>query len=1490
MKTTSHSGNLCFANRTFVGVFIMLSLAFFNTVKSSDIVEVLPLTNKIIMVHFDDGKVVYPNTLTVDRLVMSDAQNVNNWTLSSTNDADYSQSKNAVSLGMKSRGTEFVKDAVWAGSSFDPRPKPWASEHWVYVVLPFELKTGKSYQLNSGNLAKNGSTWNFSYDERLLRSEAVHTNTLGYDSNAPKYGYIYQWMGTLGGLDLTSYATKTFSIYKVGESVPVKTGQIMKRKTATNIETGQTKDTPNQNFLGAEVYDCDFSDVTEAGNYHLVVDGIGSSYPFKIGKDAIWDAYYNVTRGLYYQRSGIRLAPPYANYVRPVNQNTKITSDDGISFAGKMFYSDYSYQDWNNDNTGGTSVDAIRTAAVGKPIDVAGWYHDAGDWDAYWTHQRIPIMMMTTWEFAPQLFADDELNIPESGNGIPDFVDEASWLIKFNYRLRKELKAKGYSNGGVGGARVCSDVYNSVDGNTEVNLPSWKETRRMVVTKADAYMTYLYAGQAAQLAIILKKVGKDPSNFQIELLDKVEFKNMTKDIVNLITEAEEAFTWASATENQPTKTTNYGMTVDKFRAYAAANLYRLTGKEEYNTIAKTEITKSLTSATFVDDNRWGAYSYLLSDNKSTDPVLKNQLTQKVISTATNNGVQPAENRAARWGGIFDFPMLIGQATTPAVFETMIAACLTKNKEFANVVNTTADYFLGTNPLHTTWMTGVGVRAIKSGFHLDTRYCNNWELYPGFIPYGPASLNYDYNPFTWIIDGVSMQGGAGPWNKHWHNFTMFPMVENWPGHERWCENIHAPQSSENTIHQNTVFGAVTYSFVNNRSYSNNSVTNKVGTITLDNTTLSFTEQGKTALITASVDVQNATFSTLKWVSSNPRIAHVNANGLITAVTPGTAQITCSTLDGSVVATCNVTCNWAEVPVESIAFAESNLSIFKGQQKKNDAIILPANATNKYINYTYNVPGIVSISDEGIISALAVGEVTVTATTVSGGKIATFVVLVKEATDHVISDFDTVIPVTDSPKPTIPQLYTPGGTKDVQFLNPFVGLANPSEKVVKYGRPTGEWKLIGIVLPTQIKQDLSQYSQIQFKYFSKDIKDFQVDLITKTSKIELIQNVEGENCWKLFTADFSSTDSLVQINVFVNKKGLPDPFTCYFDDFKLVSIPPTKVTQTTISDAAISLDKDNTYKLTANMYGFPYTWISTDEAVAKVDQKGLVTAIGGGKATIKAVPLYGDAVSCLVTVSGAPTPVYKESVFLDFETITLNSGGYTAVAWNSSTKAIVANPSVETSNPSAKVLSWDRDIAGTPQKLWGGYSMIFPVKNTTNWERFSFQMRADALVNTVRLEFLSGTTSVSVVQKDNLAIPANTWKTLTYNLADINLVEKSFDKVSVQIAGGSTIATMKTYSDNFKLESGPSNATGISKVEYKHLNIYPNPITDNFTIECSNPIKNLYIYNTDGKLVTTYDGANSSKVVLKNTIDKNGLYFIKIIDNTGSTYRNKIIINK
>jgi len=1442
-------------------IFFVCLFASFN-LSASDITEVLPLTNKIIWIHFDDGSVTYPNTLSVQRLNTVSAADPSSWSLSSTDDADFLSVRNPGQVGRKSKGTEFMKTLeIWGGSSFNPTTKPWASEHDIYLVLDKTLKSGKTYKLSTGSLATNGSEWTFTYDETQLRSEAVHVNTIGYATDAPKYGYIYQWMGDLGGLSLSAYSSAKFQVFMEGNSTPVKEGTIRKRKSATNAETGQSNDTPDKNFLGAEVYDCDFSDVTADGTYYLVIEGVGRSFPFKIGTDAVFEAYYNVLRGLYHQRSGIRLAPPYtaADYIRPVNQNTKVMSDDGTSFAGKLLYSDYPMTSWENGDGGGTSVPAIMDSAIGKPLNVAGWYHDAGDWDQYSSHERIPILLMLTYEYSPENFCDADLNIPESGNGIPDIIDEASWLIKFNYRLRKELMAKGYSDGGVGGARICADVFTSEDGNAESSLPSWKENRKTVVTKADAFMTYLYAGQASQFALILKKLGKNPAKFPVEMLDAVEFTAMSHDSVNWTKEAEEAFTWASKPENQPTGNTNFGSNVKIYKLYAAVNLYRITGKQTYQDAAKIILNELKNSTGLAEDERWGVYSYLLANNQDVDKVLQTELKTVAINNADSKFLNAVEKRACRWGGIYDMPMLVGQATTPMVFEAIVAYELTGNIKYKNAIHTTADYFLGSNPRHTTWMTGVGPRPAACGFHLDSRYNHNWVLYPGFIPYGPWSMAYGTPTFTWTMDGVSVLGGGGPWDKDWANFSQYPLMDKWPGHERWNSNIHSPMSSENTIHQNTVYGGLAYGFVNSRHNTNAISAKKITVLNLGNGDIQLNLQGQDTLLTVTVNIIDANFAALKWKSSDPRIAWVDDFGRVTGVSTGSCTISAITLDESVSASCTVTCSWPEIDVESISISPDTLSIVEGQKKTLSITFSPANATNKFVNWSYTSEGIVSVDENGILTALAPGSVWAIATSLNNSKKDTCRIFVKEAVDYVIADFDNVVPVTTIPTPDSAQLYTPEGTNDTRFDNPLINGSNPSSKVVKWKRPAGDWRLVGMVLATDYPQDLSQYAQFQFKYYGSGVVDFYIQMMADdNSTFEINESVEGEDCWQLFSYDLVENKTFVQFNVFVNKQGNPGAIPVLFDDFVLKGKPVQRFDGTTISDTYMELNSFQSATLFADASGHPFTWVSTDPEVATVDQNGNVSAVSGGTALIKAVPLFGNSVQCEVVVDGGVSTGAKSKIIADFEAIKVDwSGGYGVYVWGSDSILKADNPLKNVDNNSDKTLIWKRDGAN----LWGGYGFQFPMENSTGWDLLSFQLYATRAVNTIRLEVFNADLPLGFYQLNNLGIKENEWTTVSFDFADMEIQNKDFNKLQFQIAGGSDF-TMLTYIDNVMIRT-----TGEIKVASVTI-IETGPIAKITTDPAFQLSVNVLPLNATNKLVNW--NSSNTKVA---TVTTGGLVTVK-----------------
>ena len=761
-----------------------------SVASASDIVEVLPLTDRIVMVHFDDGKVTLAkpgqsgaagDVVTVDALDRTLASSAQSYKVSSPGDAAYASAQSPTSVARKSKGTEFSNHCdTWAGKCVNTSPDR-ALEHWTYLTLPTPMQPGQSYTVDTGGLAKNASTTTFTFDAAKVRSEAIHVNIVAYSTKAPaKFGYIYHWLGDGGGLDVAPLVGRSCHLVRTSDGASVFDAKVAFRKPKTNIEGAYPADTPGQNFLGADVAECDFSSFTTPGEYVLAVDGVGSSFPFKIDGDALRRPFYAAMKGLFIHRSGIEIKPEWAEgYARPAPHNPTLTP----GFAGKLKYTTTRYFDV----TSGDASDADKAAweaGIKGDIDTWGWYQDAGDWDAYFSHASIPGLLLTLFEAHPDHFGDGELKIPESGNGLPDVLDEARWLVRFYHRTRHAILDKGYGTGGVGGARVMGDLWGG-DLPDGVVAGSWDDTKRQwIVSGEDPWMTYRYAALSAQLALILKTIGKaDPEGIDWQA------------------EAKSAHDWAAA-NTKPTDDTAQGVPLRQVRMHADLALYRLTGDTKYHDAFKADF--AVATEAFDDNSKW--WELLYPRLPDADPAIKAKILGALEGHAKLELASSDTDRATRWGGNFYMPMFLGQATTPLISDSMLALDVLDNLP-ADVrgamrgrAYTTADYFLGTNPLNMTWISGLGPRSVRGVFYLDG-FAKS-ETYPqmGLIPYGPLGTARDWmgNP------------APGPWGANWANTDLYPNdIETWPGHERWFDERTGIASCEFTIHQNNVVAAVAY---------------------------------------------------------------------------------------------------------------------------------------------------------------------------------------------------------------------------------------------------------------------------------------------------------------------------------------------------------------------------------------------------------------------------------------------------------------------------------------------------------------------------------------------------------------------------------------------------------------------------------------------------------------------------------------------------------
>ena len=165
---------------------------------------------------------------------------------------------------------------------------------------------------------------------------------------------------------------------------------------------------------GDKAWHFDFSTVTATGDYFVrdVQRGVRSP-TFRIAADVYAPVLRAAVRVFYYQRAG----------------QVKSAAHAGAGWADNASHIGAS-QDRN-----ARLYSAPGNAATER--DLSGGWYDAGDYNKYtsWTAGYV-IDLLHAWLENPSVWRDD-YNIPESGNGVPDILDEAKWGMDWLIRMQE---------------------------------------------------------------------------------------------------------------------------------------------------------------------------------------------------------------------------------------------------------------------------------------------------------------------------------------------------------------------------------------------------------------------------------------------------------------------------------------------------------------------------------------------------------------------------------------------------------------------------------------------------------------------------------------------------------------------------------------------------------------------------------------------------------------------------------------------------------------------------------------------------------------------------------------------------------------------------------------------------------------------------------------------------------------------------------------------
>ena len=164
------------------------------------------------------------------------------------------------------------------------------------------------------------------------------------------------------------------------------------------------------------------------------------------------------------------------------------------------------------------------------------------------------------------------------------------------------------------------------------------------------------------------------------------------------------------------------------------------------------------------------------------------------------------------------------------------------------------------------------------------------------------------------------------------------------------------------------------------------------VSLDRYTLTLYAGEEAEQLTATLK-HEGTEAVVRWTSSNQTAATVSQDGKVTPLAAGVTVVTAAA--GDYRASCIVTVQPERVRVTGIRFDEPTHTLMMGSTVTLQPIIAPDDATVKNLTWVSSDEQTATVSRTGIVTALSVGETTITATTVDGGYSAEIKIIVTAA---------------------------------------------------------------------------------------------------------------------------------------------------------------------------------------------------------------------------------------------------------------------------------------------------------------------------------------------------------------------------------------------------------------------------------------------------------------------------------------------------------------
>jgi len=490
---------------------------------------------------------------------------------------------------------------------------------------------------------------------KVKPSDNILANQIGYVSDAPKRAFLR--------IDASEFRIKT--------------------EAGKTVFSGTSGDWKAWDLSGDSVRLADFSTFNEPGEYVLWINDTIQSRPFTIANRLYSDLASAALKSYYYARCGVAIDSAY-----------------GGKWHRKAGHPDTSVV------VHVSAVDAYRPK--GTVISSPGGWYDAGDYGKYVVNSSITsYTLLLSNQLHSKYHQSQDLNIPESGNKLPDILDETLVNLKWM------LSMQDPNDGGVYHKLTTKNFAGFV-------MPAETHDQRYVVQKSTA-ATLDFAATMAHASLELEKAGLTPLAQQMR------------------ESANAAWQWALRNPNiiyqQPhdIQTGAYGDdNLQDEWFWAASEMYLLEGKEQFLQAIRANYQLPVTPKWNVV-HTLGVISLLNSEKRSEFPEMERDFLAHVdhLLAKANQSPYLISTDDFAWGSNSD-------VANDGMLK-LVALGLTGAEKYVNSARNDLDYLLGRNTTGYCFVTGFGTKSPMQPHNRIFAADGIDDPIPGYIVGGPNTV-------------------------------------------------------------------------------------------------------------------------------------------------------------------------------------------------------------------------------------------------------------------------------------------------------------------------------------------------------------------------------------------------------------------------------------------------------------------------------------------------------------------------------------------------------------------------------------------------------------------------------------------------------------------------------------------------------------------------------------------------------------------------------